>query len=58
MLQSIPHVRDLDFRQTKQGIVITMRVQPAPTTTLETPLHSVRKPSTLDIVTMAFDMPV
>lgn len=31
--------------------------EPAPTTTLDTPLHSVRKPSTLDMVTMALDMP-
>jgi hypothetical protein len=31
--------------------------KPAPTTTLETPLHNVRNPSTLDIVTIALDMP-
>lgn len=31
---------------------------PAPTITLDTPLHNVRKPSALEMVTMAFDMPV
>jgi len=46
------------FRQMKPSIAIMMRALPAPTTTLETPLHSVRKPSTLDIVIIALDMPV
>ena len=32
--------------------------RPAPKTTLDKPLHSVLKPSTLDIVTIALDMPV
>lgn len=32
--------------------------EPAPSTTLDSPLHSDLKPSTLEIVTMAFDMPV
>jgi hypothetical protein len=32
--------------------------KPAPSTTLETPLHNVRKPSTLDMVSMALLMPV
>jgi hypothetical protein len=31
---------------------------PAPITTLDNPLHSVVKPSTREIVTMAFDMPL
>lgn len=32
--------------------------KPAPSTTLDTPLHNVRGPSTLDMVTMALLMPV
>jgi hypothetical protein len=32
--------------------------RPAPITTLESPFHNVRKPSTREIVTMAFDMPL
>lgn len=31
---------------------------PAPITTLDNPLHSVPKPSTREIVTIAFDMPL
>lgn len=31
--------------------------RPAPTITLERPLHSVLNPSTRDIVTIAFEMP-
>jgi hypothetical protein len=32
--------------------------EPAPSTTLDTPRHNVRKPSTLDMVSMALLMPV
>jgi hypothetical protein len=56
--QSRRHVRVLLHRQSLLSSLLCPQNQPAPSITLDSPLHNVLNPSTLEIVTIAFDMPV
>jgi hypothetical protein len=57
-LRNIPHVQVLMSMSVPALPKLRLHLhKPAPTTTLETPLHNDRKPSTLDMVVIALPMP-
>jgi hypothetical protein len=58
MTQNRRRVRVLQHVNAGPPQIGSLLDRPAPITTLDNPLHSVLKPSTREIVTMAFDMPL
>jgi hypothetical protein len=58
MLRNIQHVPVLEGCQIAAVCSVSLLFSPAPSTTLETPLHNDMYPSALDMVEIALPMPV